>query len=146
VPREVRLFVRTALACLLLSVVLGAGMVAARHLLGWTVPRALVVVHTHLVLVGGVILMILGVALWMFPLDRKRHPETRGRYNSALVRTVYGCVTGGLALRAVVEPFQGDRSGGTLGLLLVAAAFLQVIGLVLFIVAIGPRVRSVTTP
>jgi hypothetical protein len=145
-PSEVRLFVRTSLACFTLAVLLGAGMVAARHLAGWTVPWSLVVVHTHVALVGGMLLMIVGVAFWMFPLDRARFPETRGRYRPGLVRAVYGLLAGGLALRVVVEPLQGDRTGGILGALLAAAAASQALGMVLFLVAIWPRVRSVTMP
>jgi hypothetical protein len=145
-PSEVRLFVRTSLLCFTLAVLLGAGMVAARHLAGWQVPWSLVVVHTHVALVGGMLLMIVGVACWMFPLDRERFPETRGRYRPGLVRAVYGLLVGGLALRVVVEPLQGERSGGFLGLLLVAAAGLQALGMVLFLVVIRSRIRRVTMP
>lgn len=145
-PAEVRLFVRTALVCFALSMLLGAGMTGARHLAGWTVPWPWVVVHTHLALVGGMTLMVMGVALWMFPLDQRRFPETRGRYEPLAVRWVYGLVTGGLALRVVVEPLQGDRGGGLAGGLLVLAAFLQVTGMLLFLAAVWPRVRRVHSP
>ena len=145
-PSEVRLFVRTALACLVLSMLLGAGLVGMKQLGGEPVPWSLVVVHTHLALVGGMVLMVMGVAFWMFPLDQKKFPETRGRYAPALARAVYALVAGGLALRAVVEPIQGDGTGGLLGFLLVAAAVLQATGMLLFLFAIWPRVRSVTMP
>lgn len=145
-PSEVRLFVRTALACFVLSMLLGAALVAVRQLGIGTVPWSLIVVHTHLALVGGMLLMVVGVAFWMFPLDRARYPETRGRYGPRLVRAVYGLLVGGLALRSIVEPLQGERSGGALGLLLVLAAALQALGMVLFLAAIWPRVRAVNTP
>ena len=145
-PSEVRLFVRTALILFALSMALGAGLVGWRHLGGRPVGWPWVVVHTHLALVGGMLLMVMGVAFWMFPLDRVKFPETKGRYRPGLVHAVYGCVTGGLALRSVVEPIQGDASGGPLGLLLVLAAALQAVGMGLFLVAIWPRVRSVTAP
>lgn len=61
-PSEVRLFVRTALLCLALAMLLGAGMAAAKQLGGLPVPWAFVAVHAHLALVGGVVLMIVGVA------------------------------------------------------------------------------------
>jgi hypothetical protein len=145
-PSEVRLFVRTALLCFALAMLLGAGMVAAKQIGGLAIPWALVVVHTHVALVGGMVLMIVGVAFWMFPLDRQRFPGTRGRYQPALVKTVYALLVGGLALRTVVEPLQGERAGGTLGLLLVLAAAFQALGMVLFLAAIWTRVRAVTTP
>lgn len=82
----------------------------------------------------------------MFPLDRARFPETKGRYSPALVRSVYALLVGGLAPRAAVEPIQGDRTGGPLGALLVAAAVAQALGILLFLAAIWARVRAVTTP
>lgn len=145
-PAEVRLYVKTALACFALSMILGAGMVAARQLAGAAVPHSLIVVHTHLALVGGMLLMVMGVAFWMFPLNRDAFPETKGRWRPLLVQAVYGLVVGGLALRAVVEPLQAERTGGLLGGLLVLAAGLQVGGMLLFVVAILPRIRSVYTP
>jgi len=51
-PREARLLVRTVLVGFDLSVLLGAGLVAARHLGGRSVPWPLVVVQTHLAVVG----------------------------------------------------------------------------------------------
>jgi len=146
VPAEVRLFVRTALVCFAISMLLGAALVGMKQIAGVPVPWSLVVVHTHLALVGGMVLMVMGVAFWMFPLDQKRFPETRGRYAPLLARAVYGLVAGGLLLRAVVEPIQGDGSGGILGFLLVAAAALQAMGMLVFLIAIWPRVRSVTMP
>jgi hypothetical protein len=145
-PSEVRLFVRTAIACFALSMLLGAAMVAATQIGGVAVPRAFVVVHTHLALVGGMVLMVVGVALWMFPLDRERYPATRGRYRPAVARAIYGLLAGGLALRIVVEPIQGDRVGGAPGVLLVVAAALQALGMAVFLAAIWSRVRRVTTP
>lgn len=145
-PWDVRLFVRTALVCFAISMALGAGLTGWRHLAGEPVPWPLVVVHTHLALVGGMLLMVMGVAFWMFPLDQRRFPATRGRYEPLLVRTVYGCVTGGLLLRAVVEPLAGDRAGGVPGVLLFAAAGLQAAGMILFLFCIWPRVRAVHTP
>lgn len=145
-PFEVRLYVRTALVAFALAMALGLGLVVHRHLLGGTTPWPWVVVHTHLALVGGMVLMVMGVAFWMFPLDRERFPETRGRYRPGLPLAVYGLVAGGLALRVVVEPLAGGRAGGVPGILLVAAAAFQAIGMLLFLVAIWPRVKSVTMP
>lgn len=145
-PAEVRLFVRTALVCFVISMLLGAGLVGMKQIGGAPIPWSLVVVHTHLALVGGMVLMVMGVAFWMFPLDQRKFPETRGRYAPALARAVYGLVAGGLLIRAVAEPLQGDATGGVLGFVLVAAAGLQAMGMLLFLVAIWPRVRSVTMP
>ena len=144
-PVEIRWFIRTSLLCFALSLLLGAGMVAWRHLLGGAVPWPFVVVHTHVALVGGMLLMIVGVALWMFPLDRERFPDARGRYRPGVARACYGLLTGGLLLRAVVEPWAGSASGGLPGILLVVAAASQAAGFLVFLASIWTRVRAVGT-
>ena len=144
-PVEIRWFIRTSLCFFAASLLLGAGMVAWRHLLGGAVPWPFVIVHTHLALVGGMLLMIVGVALWMFPLDRGRFPEARGRYEPAVARACYFLLTGGLLLRAVVEPFAADAPGGLPGILLVIAATSQAAGFLTFLFSIWTRVRAVGT-
>ena len=144
-PVEIRWVIRTSLMFFAASLLLGAGMVAWRHLLGGAVPWPFVVVHTHLALVGGVVLMIVGVALWMFPLDRERFPDARGRYRPGVARACYALLTGGLLLRAVVEPFAAERAGGFPGILLVVAAVSQAAGFLTFLASVWTRVRAVGT-
>jgi heme/copper-type cytochrome/quinol oxidase subunit 1 len=75
----VRLYIKTAIAFLAAGLVLGIFMLVRRELLGlWPSPY-LVSAHTHAVLVGFVMFLILGVALWLFPRaekdDRRYRPE-----------------------------------------------------------------------
>ena len=75
----VRRFIKTGILFLFAGLILGAWMLVRRELLGvWPHPY-LVSAHAHAVLVGFVMFMILGVALWLFPRaekdDQRYRPE-----------------------------------------------------------------------
>jgi xanthine/uracil/vitamin C permease (AzgA family) len=59
----VRRYLKTGIAVLLVGLALGAWMLARRELAGVYASPYLVSAHTHAILVGCVMLMILGVAL-----------------------------------------------------------------------------------
>ena len=66
-PPLVRRYLKTAIGFLIFGVGLGLYMLARRELAGiWSTPWW-ISAHTHAILVGFVMMMILGVALWMFP-------------------------------------------------------------------------------
>ena len=85
----VQRYLRTAITFLLIGLGLGAWMLIRRELAGeYPVPR-LVSAHTHVILVGFVMMMILGVALWMFP----RPDRDDVRYRPALAQAAYWLLT-----------------------------------------------------
>jgi hypothetical protein len=61
----------------------------------------LIVVHSHLALVGGVIQMIMGVGLWMFPLTVPI--DRRLQYREGLAWLTYALFNGGLLARFAAE-------------------------------------------
>lgn len=67
-PRTIQWYVRTALFYLVAASVLGVWYQLELWKPVFGLEPYLIVVHTHLALMGGVIQMILGVGLWMFPL------------------------------------------------------------------------------
>jgi hypothetical protein len=70
-PPLVRRYLKTAIGFLLLGLALGVYMLTQRELRGvWPTPWW-ISAHTHAILVGFVMMMILGVALWMFPRPAK---------------------------------------------------------------------------
>ncbi|MDE2571370.1 MAG: hypothetical protein KGM44_02470, partial [bacterium] len=78
-PIEPRLFIKTAMIYLVLTFLAGAMLAifeAAQHPL----PPVIAIEHGHAGFVGWLVNLVIGVALWMFPLDTKRFPESRGRY------------------------------------------------------------------
>src|SRR5690606_27523725 len=67
----VRRFIKTGITFLGLGIALGLFMLVQRELWGiWPHPY-LVSAHTHAVLVGFVMFLILGVGLWLFPRPEK---------------------------------------------------------------------------
>lgn len=95
----VRRFIKTGIVFPLTGLALGAYMLVRRELTGsWPNPY-LVSAHTHLVLVGFVMFMILGVALWLFP----RPHRDDVRYRRALIEASYWLLLLGTSGRFVAE-------------------------------------------
>jgi heme/copper-type cytochrome/quinol oxidase subunit 1 len=94
-----RLYVKTSFVFLLLGLVLGGYIAIEVNLLGRAVPWSLITAHTHLVLVGFMLMLVFGVATWLFP----RPPRDDGRYRPGLAWLVYWLLTASTAVRALGE-------------------------------------------
>lgn len=140
-----RYFVKTSLFFLVLGLAIGAHMSATFFLRRIPPNHYLVVAHTHLLLVGFVVMMIMGVALWMFPKPAK---DDR-RYRPGVAWVGYCVLAGATAARAAGEialGFGGAESearGVFLGLS-TAGGLLQAAGGMLFAFNIWSRIRSVS--
>lgn len=138
----VRRYLKTAIVFLLTGLALGFWMLLGRELgvpMAWRLRSA----HTHAVLVGFVMMMIAGVALWMFP--RARSGD--GRYRPVLAEIAWWAIAGGTALRVMLEAWpvspSADASGAMpLRIAIVGAGALQISGLALFFIGLWPRIRS----
>lgn len=97
-----RYFIKTSFVFFAVGLTAGLYLYGAR-IFGWFVPTTLVSAHTHVLLVGGVLMMILGVAVWFFP----RPPKDNSRYNPTLVLLFYGLFTLATALRFILEILAG---------------------------------------
>ena len=136
-PPLVRRYLRTAIAFLAVGLALGGWMLMAREF-GLTLPARATSVHTHVLLVGFVMMMICGVAFWMFP----RPQREDATYKPARAEWAYWCLTLGTATRAVLELLAGTESRMVVRVLIVAAGLAQVVGLLLFFSTMLPRIRS----
>lgn len=134
----VRRYIKTAIVFLILGVLLGGWMMVQRELRGRPGDPYLVSAHTHLLLVGFVMMMILGVALWMFP--RPARAETR--YRPAIAELAYWLITAGTSLRAVGECLRGSGNAHAwLRVSVTAAGLAQIVGLILFFATMWGRIR-----
>jgi hypothetical protein len=129
-----RLFLRFALLYLLAGTALGVVLEVSRGLGSGSWPYAAVTLHVHLLGVGFLFNIVMGVAHWMFP----RLPRTTA---AEAARDPLGwanlvALNSGLLLRVAAE-----LGGPGLGRAHVFAAGLQGAGVVLFVVAIWRRVR-----
>ena len=141
----VRRYLKTAIAFLGVGLAIGAWMMAERDLLGWAPNPYEQSAHTHAILVGFVMMMILGVALWLFPRPDKQDQ----RYKPGLVLTAYWLLTAGTAARVLGELTEaiGGSAGNTdaslwLRTVVVSAGLAQIAGLVLFFLTMWSRIRA----
>src|SRR3954470_24663878 len=95
----VRRYIKTAVGFLVAGVVIGVWLLVRRELYGAYASPFEMSAHTHALLVGFVMEMILGVALWLFP----RPEKGDSRYKPQLAETAYWLLTSGTAARVLGE-------------------------------------------
>jgi hypothetical protein len=135
---QARIYIKTALVQLLVSVLLGALLLANTSLQLHRYVGLLLPVYYHLLMVGWATQLIAGVALWMFP----AHSRERPRGDERLGWLAYGALNSGLLLRAVAEPLQLIRPAPWTSWGLVLSALLQVAAIWLLVCALWPRVKA----
>ena len=143
-PPLIRRYIKTSFVFLLLGMVLGTYATVEVNLRGRGVPWPLVTAHVHLILVGFMLMLVIGVATWMFPRAARDDP----RYRPGLAEAVYWLLTVSTGVRTVGElasAVAGTRGGSPLAAL---GGFGQLAGALLFVVNMWVRVRmpSVAPP
>jgi len=137
-PFLTRLFVKTALVYFIAALVVGL-LVAARPVLGLPAFVAgLSPVYFHLLMVGWVTQLILGVAHWMFPKYSREEP----RGHDWLTWTIYALLNSGLLLRVIAEPARTVSAASAWGWLLALSALLQWLAGMAFVANLWPRVKG----
>jgi hypothetical protein len=135
----VRLYIKTAIGFLVAGLVLGFSLLVRRELLGrWPEPH-LVSAHAHAVLVGFVMFLILGVALWLFP--RAEKDDTR--YRPERILAAYWILTIATASRFLAEIARAWYTAGWLGWVVVLGGAGQLVGLLLYFWTMWTRIRPV---
>jgi cbb3-type cytochrome oxidase subunit 1 len=133
----VRRYVKTSFVFLLLGLALGTWITVEVNLFGRGVPWPLVTAHVHLVLVGFVLMIVFGVATWMFPRPGR---EDRA-YRPWLAEVVYWVLTLATVTRTLGElgsAAAGLRGGSALAAL---GGLGQLLAAVLFVANMWVRVR-----
>jgi cbb3-type cytochrome oxidase subunit 1 len=137
-PPLVRRFLKTAIGFLVFGVGLGVYMIARRELAGvWPTPWW-TSAHTHAILVGFVMMMILGVALWMFPRPAKEDTH----FDPRLAEAAYWCLAVGTAVRVLGELLRPASAAPALRWGIVLGGAAQALGLVLFFWTMWTRIRG----
>lgn len=129
-----RLFLKTALIYLFLGGLAGGWMLLAQAGVVPEGPKNLFTVHVHLIGIGFFLMMVCGVALWMFP--RKSGESREQAARDPLAWATYLLLTTGLALRCAALLLRSGFSNDVLAL----SVFLQLGGVLAFILAIWPRI------
>ena len=149
-PFESRIFVKAGIVYLLLTFAAGAAMLVAQSF-GAAVPFIVEVEHGHLGFVGWLVNVVMGVALWMFPLDRKSYPETQGRYPLVAPLWCFYLLNCGLVVRVVVEPWlqlsdpvgAARLAGSTL---LAVSGIAELAAVIIFVAIVWRRTRGPDRP
>jgi len=135
----VRLYLKTAFAFLALGLLTGLWIEGQLEFGGRWLSHGMVVAHVHLLLVGFLLLLILGVALWMFPRLARGQPVGP---NPRLVAVGYALLAVGTVSRAATEFFDLWLTAPGWRYARFAGAALQVAGIVLGIAMLWRRVRG----
>lgn len=138
----VRLYLRTAFVFLALGLVTGL-WIEFQLTTGGTISHGMIVAHVHLLLVGFLVMMIVGTALWLFPRSGRGQPI--GPYPN-LVAFAYVLLTVGTLARAVTEFLDVALDGQIWAYVRLAASTAQVAGILIGIVALWGRVRGAAIP
>jgi hypothetical protein len=135
----VRRFIKTGIIFLGLGLLLGFWLMVQREILGiWPHPN-LVSAHMHAVMVGFVMFMILGVALWLFP----RAPKEDTRYTPGRAAASYWILLVATGARFVAEAARAWVALDWLGWVVVAGGLGQIIGLGVYFWTMWTRIRPV---
>jgi heme/copper-type cytochrome/quinol oxidase subunit 1 len=135
----VRRYIKTAIAFLFTGLAIGGWMLVRREL-GQRFPNPYESsAHTHAIFAGFIMMMILGVALWLFP----RPDKSDTRYRPARIEAAWWLLTVGTASRVVGELLRLTIDAAWLRWLVVVSGFLQIAGLGLYFWTMWKRIRAV---
>ena len=137
-PLLTRWFVRTALLYFVAALALGTALlvrplVAAAPLLSAAWPG-----YVHLLTVGWITQLIIGVAYWLFPRPDRARPAPPDHLGWA----AYVQLNAGLLLRLAAEPVAILDPASDARWLLPFAGFMQLGAAICFLLLVWPRVRA----
>ena len=134
---QVRRYIKTSFVFLMAGLAIGAYIVVAQFWLDHYPPRLLVTAHAHLLLVGFLLMMVMGVATCMFP--RPARDDTS--YRPGLAEAVYWTMTVATAVRAGAEVLVAIGAPLALRGLIALGGLGQLVGTALFVLNMWRRVR-----
>ena len=133
----VRRYIKTSFVFLLAGLALGSYLTVAQFVLGTYPSRLLVTAHAHLLLVGFLLMIVMGVATWMFP----RPARDDARYRPELAEAAYWLIAVATAARAGAEIAVAVAGAPGLRWLIAVGGLGQFAGAALFALNMWRRVR-----
>ncbi len=124
-------FIRAALRYLAIGFTVGAVLLTNEAFVIDPSARKLLPVHEEMLLIGWFVQLALGVAYWILP----RLPGRQPRGNETLVRLAFWLINGGIVL-VILEPVTSITA------LLLTGRMVEIAGVLAFISAAWPRVKS----
>jgi heme/copper-type cytochrome/quinol oxidase subunit 1 len=133
----VRRYLKTGILFLACGLVIGGWMIVDRELNGVYASPYLVSAHTHAILVGFIMMMILGVALWLFP----RPEKSDARYQPRMAEVAYWLLALGTGARLAGELLRILSAMSLIRWVVVVSSFMQIAGICLFFYTMWSRIR-----
>jgi len=133
-----RLYIKTAFVFFIVGLLAGLYLYAAR-LFYWPVSYTLASAHGHLLLMGGVYMMILGVAVWFFP--RPKKDDTH--YKPVWISSFYWLFTLSTSARFVFEIIYGFQRTRFWDMAAFASTLLQALVAAGLVYSVWGRIRPV---
>ncbi|HEX6059847.1 MAG TPA: cbb3-type cytochrome c oxidase subunit I [Gemmatimonadaceae bacterium] len=133
----VRRYIKTGIVFLAAGLLVGAWMLVRRELLGRFPSPYETSAHTHALLVGFVMHMILGVALWLFP----RPDRADVRYSPRAAEAAYWILAISTAGRVAGELLRPTVDDAALRWAVVVFGLGQVLAILLFFHTMWTRIR-----
>lgn len=133
----VRRYLKTGILFLATGLAIGGWMIVDRELNGVYASPYVVSAHTHAILVGFIMMMILGVALWLFP----RPEKSDARYQPRVAEAAYWLLTLGTGARIVGELSRVVSGSILLRWIVILSSFAQIAGIGLFFYTMWSRIR-----
>lgn len=135
----VRYFIKTSIAFLIIGILTGLYMSYSKYISSASYTQELISAHTHIVLVGSVMMMIMGVALWFFP----RAEKNDKKYNPDLILIVYWLMASSTLFRFIFQVVGSYYYLPLVNTLIFIFSALQVVAMILFFYSMWGRIRAV---
>ena len=136
---QVRRFIKTGIAFFFLGLAIGVWLLVRREAFGvWPSPY-LVSAHTHALLAGFVMFLILGVAQWLFPRPEKED----ARYRPEWITASYWVLLLGTSARVGGEVVRGGWGLDDVAYVILVGGLLQALGFALYFWTMWTRIRPV---
>ncbi len=135
----VRYFIKTSIVFLIIGILTGLYISIKEYIFNTGYSPELITAHTHIILVGSVMMMIMGVALWFFP----RPEKSDKKYNPNLILLTYWIMTISTALRFIFQVLLSSTFLEWISIAVSIFSFFQIVAILLFFYSIWGRIRSV---
>ncbi|HKQ63729.1 MAG TPA: cbb3-type cytochrome c oxidase subunit I [Methylomirabilota bacterium] len=136
-PPLIRRYIKTSFAFLIVGVLLGSYVSVGQYVVGAYPPRLIITAHVHVLLVGFMLMIVMGVATWMFP----RPARDDARYRPELAEAVYWTMTVATCVRAGAEILGAYADSSVLRAAIALGGLGQAAGVLLFVINMWTRVR-----
>jgi hypothetical protein len=135
----VRVYIKTAIVFLIAGLLLGTVLLIRRELYGIWASGPLLSAHTHALLLGFGLFLIMGVALWLFP----KPAADDQRYTPARIKTAYWLLMPATAIRFLSEIVRPLVAAEWLAWPIILTGLTQFSAIALYFYTMWGRIRAV---